>query len=125
MMNNICIYLAGTTNEILYRETITKFFLNYSEKNVITKDPLVLIDQYLPAKELVLNDKILIVGSDILLAKVEKYSAGTMMEICFAYENNLFVWIISNNESIKKDPWIVAHCDRFFNNEQEFMKIFK
>ena len=108
------IYLAGTKTEVEYRNTFLSTYKNSKKINII--DPFTLVDQNLPPEDLVYFDKLYIVDSDLLIAKVSDYTAGTIMEICFAYENDIFVWLISDKENIINDPWIVTHTSRIFDS---------
>ncbi len=105
------IYLAGSVEEKEYRK-YTHDSYGYMFDIL---DPLRMVDQESP--ELVLEDKHLITISDCLVAYVERPSFGTPMEIIFAYEHDIPVYIITTKFMTNK--WVKFHATRIFKNIDE------
>ena len=61
-------------------------------------------------KEIVEIDKELIEQSDILLVNHIKPSAGTAMEILFAWERDKHIVVVSNEK--ENSPWIIYHSHK-------------
>lgn len=92
-------------------------FIDPLERNRINKS--FKIDFYRP-NEIVRLDKQDILNSDIVLAKVDKPTFGTAMEICFAYENKIPVILVSKIEDMS--PWLKYHVDKIFEKESDAVK---
>jgi len=65
-------------------------------------------------REIVEGDKELIDKSDILLVGLWKVSAGTCMEILYAWERGKKTFIINGLDKIS--PWLRYHSHAIFNN---------
>ena len=59
------------------------------------------------------------------VAFIDRYSAGTCMEILYAFEHQIPVYIIDPSFSYRKDIWIFAHTNEFFNSIDNFVGFFK
>lgn len=122
------IYLAGYHKDTEYRKyTIEKFKekFNLIDPMTITfKDVYTNIGKELSDIYLVRRDKKLIDKCDILVAKVEylpqnEIMIGTLMEIMYAYSKGIPVFLISSSEDILENPWLLFHCQGFFNSVEE------
>jgi nucleoside 2-deoxyribosyltransferase len=105
------IYLAGSIEEKEYRKYVHD---NYGHLFEIY-DPLRMVDQ--ESSELVNEDKLLITKSDCLVAYVERPSFGTPMEIIFAYERSIPVYVITTKFVSSK--WVKFHATKIFNNIED------
>lgn len=125
------IYLAGWHKDYDYRAYCKD---EYGDK-IIFIDPMENISFDKLYKEigkdlsdiyLIRRDKKLIEECDILVAKVEKlppweFSCGTFMEIMYAYEKGVPVFLISSDENIIENPWMKFHSEALFYDEKECM----
>ena len=102
------IYLAGSVEEKEYRSYVHDTYGYIFD----IFDPLRMVDQESP--ELVLEDKHLITTSDCLVAYVERASFGTPMEIIYAYEHDIPVYVIS--AKFMDNKWVKFHATKIFNN---------
>jgi len=105
--NKIKIYIAGTTTEIEYRKHVKQKYKNIFELH----DPMEEVNQH--DLNLVVKDKELILNCDILVAIVKKFTCGTIMEIEYAYENKIPVYVITK-EKLMNDKWLSFHTYKFF-----------
>lgn len=124
------IYLAGYSKDLEYRKIVKE---KYDDKFIIN-DPMNYtfdeiyksIGKTLSDIFIIRKDKKLIEDSDLLIAKIEylptgQMMIGTLMEIMYAYEKGVPVFVISSNESILENPWIKFHClGRFYNIDECF-----
>jgi len=108
------IYLAGNIIESEYREIFKNHYKGSIHVELI--NPFELVNQKLRPDRLVETDKLLILSCDVLVAKIEKFTAGTIMEVCYAFDNNKHVLIISNNPIVSNDPWIIGNSDYIFKD---------
>jgi nucleoside 2-deoxyribosyltransferase len=128
------VYLAGSIWETDYREYVHK---NYKDKLTIL-DPLIengvtvniitkTVDRTRENFEIVELDKEMIRKSDIFVAFIRQWTAGTLMEIMYAYENHKPVYIITDPDAVLHlDIWLSYHYTRnFFNIETCFDHILK
>ncbi len=91
----------------LYRD----IFNNYNEESV---------------KKIVENDKKLILESDLLIAYIRiGPTAGTSMEIMYAFEHNIPVYIIDPTGRWKTDIWYNYHATRIFKSNDECIEFFE
>ena len=116
------VYLAGNVFETEYRETVKKY---YGNKLTIV-DPMdrpgVTIDiknkkiEHTESwAEIVENDKALIDGCSILVAVINQYSAGTCMEILYAFNRNIPVYlIVAPGKGFDSDIWLGYHSTQIF-----------
>jgi nucleoside 2-deoxyribosyltransferase len=116
-------YLAGYSEFLEYRQTIKRKYKN----KIIIVDPMTIkfedINKNLSESTkdiwVVRRDKKLIEECDILIAKIEylpkgKMTVGTIMEIMYAHERGIPVFLISSEEKIRKDIWLKFHCRKTF-----------
>jgi len=107
------IYLAGpipTQNN--WRENITKDLLKINN-DLIIFNPEEFENTYSPAT-IVNYDKSIIIKCDLLIADITRLSAGTSMEILFAWQNNIPVMLIANKEI--NNPWLIYHSSFIVRN---------
>ena len=62
-------------------------------------------------KEIVEQDKAEIREADLVLANVWQFSVGTIMEICYAYEQNKKVLTICPVNYNDLSPWLIYHSN--------------
>jgi len=74
---------------------------------------------------IVRNDKKHIYRSDYLIAYVEKATFGTVMEIHFAYENRIPVFVVNPNMDLTKDVWLSVHTTEFFNTVDDCIEFIR
>lgn len=130
------IYLCGHTKETEFRLEVKQ---KYSNKVTIV-DPLEYqkllgIVSHLDNKiwstsekeRIVKNDMFLMNYSDILVAYVNKITAGTMMEIFYTKHNlEKPVYLIDPSQSLWNDVWLSQHYTYLFENiENCFDQIIK
>ena len=114
------IYLAGYSKESEYRRIVKE---KYGELFTLI-DPMDFEIEKLAktmavedASHLVIKrDKEMIMGSDILVAYVNRPSFGTVMEIMFAFMNGIPVYIINENKEWLNDLWLYYHATELFNS---------
>lgn len=83
----------------------------------ITKDNLY--------REIVDLDKREILASDVVLAKNVLGSAGTCMEIMFAYDRHIPVVIISQDKDEYESSWILYHSTKMVHTVDEALEWIK
>ena len=118
-------YLAGHIKELEYRKIVIE---KYGDK-FIFHDPCN-FDVEKKAKELqidatnisevseaiVRTDKNMILGSDFVIAYINKPTFGTIMEVMFAYDHNIPVYVINENEQFINDFWLFYHSKEIFTS---------
>lgn len=121
------VYLAGSIWETCYREYVTK---TYGDKLILI-DPLKengvtvnsaekIVDRSKEGWEIVELDKELIDNSDIFVAYIKEWTAGTLMEVMYAYQRQKPIYIIVNPEEVlHHDIWLSYHTTEFFFNIDE------
>ena len=110
------VYLAGPSKELEYRKIVKE---SYGDKLELV-DPMTItwpevneqIGENCNYVYVVQRDKKLILQSDILVAYVSFLSFGTIMEIMFAYDHGLPVYIISDNDEYLDDAWVLFHSTK-------------
>jgi len=124
--DKIQIYLAGTTSATQYRRKFKH--LVKDDNRIIIRDPMEEVDLNIDLDnckdfsqhiKLVHDDKELIKKCDVVVAYVQQYTAGTICEIIYAYENKIPVYLISNNDKVMNDPWVVSHISFGFESIEE------
>lgn len=127
------IYLAGYTGEFSYREyCLTKYSEKFTLIDPISQNDIVVAaDHGIDLRHVTSNglkvcnevrdfiveeDKRLIQLSDYLIAYVEIKTFGTIMEIVYAYENDIPVYIINPSMEFENDIWLSYHTEKIFNN---------
>jgi nucleoside 2-deoxyribosyltransferase len=118
------IYLAGPIFQCEDHECI-----NWREEVKQSLDKIEVIDPMVrdyrgttdrDFKEIVERDKAEVDASDILLAYCTKPSAGTSMEVLYAWENGKKVYVITENE--ETSPWLLYHSHKVFKSIGEAIK---
>lgn len=123
----LTLYLAGSSKEIKYRNYVIKKYWNdflfLNPLNISREESLEQIGHNEHNTFLVRRDKKMILQSDIVIVYIGesgKPSWGTAMEIMFAYEHGIPVYVI--DESIDKqsnDVWIKFHAKKIFSGIDE------
>jgi len=118
----LTLYLAGSSKEIKYRDyVIQKYWNNFLFLNPLNISREESLEQIGPNEHntfLVRRDKRMILSSDIVIVYIGesgKPSWGTAMEIMFAYERGIPVYVIDeslNNQG--DDVWINFHVKKIF-----------
>jgi len=122
-MHKIRIYLAGRAFETSYRKQVKR---EYGRKFELI-DPMIENGVFVDTKNMkinhngatvesiVENDKYLIRTSDILVAYINQYTAGTCMEILYAYQQNKPVClIVTPGKDFENDIWLSYHSTKIF-----------
>jgi len=122
------VYLAGRAFETTYRKQVKK---EYGKKLELI-DPMIENGVFVDTKNMkiqhngatvesiVETDKHLIDKSDILVAYINQYTAGTMMEILYAYQQNKPVClIVTPGKDFENDIWLSYHSTKIFFNVNE------
>ena len=118
------IYLAGPIFQCEDHECI-----NWREEVKNSLDKIEVIDPMVrdyrkttnkDFKEIVESDKAEVDASDILLAYCTKPSAGTSMEVLYAWENGKKVYVITENG--ETSPWLLYHSHKVFKSIDEAIK---
>jgi len=133
------VYLAGSVKESGYRKYSLK---NYSD-DFNLYDPLIEVEEgimgYNPGEivqrkvditdkmvsTIVEEDKKAILTCDVVVAYMDVYSCGTVMEILYAHTNNIPVYIINPNSQLLDDIWLKYHSEKFFGNIDAFFNFLK
>ena len=122
------IYLAGWTGEVEYRNYVHR---KYGKKLNIF-DPMIEVEKKISdfviekstSKEkfsdeditkIVEGDKAAITTCDIVTVIMNRYTAGTCMEILYAWENKIPVYLIDPSGKFKNDIWISYHTTFVFD----------
>ena len=121
------VYLAGWTGEVEYRTYVWRKY----RKFIDIFDPLreveakVVDDIVKKATEkqrfddetiakIVEGDKAALLTCHIMTAIINKYTAGTIMEWMYAYNNNIPVYMIDPTRQFRRDVWLRYHSARIF-----------
>lgn len=121
----LIVYLAGWAEEIEYRKYVEKKYnsgklellnpMNITHLDVIDN---IGINEY--STYIIRRDKKMILSSDILVAYISDHgpSWGTSMEINFAYENGIPVYVIDVTDGMKhaNNAWVKFHTKKSFKN---------
>lgn len=117
----LTIYLAGTVSANNYREYVNEKYgdkFNFYDplKNITRKEISEIIGDTCGHIFVVRRDKKWILKSDILVAYIKDgiSSFGTSMEIIFAHENSIPVFLIDETTKSFDDYWIRFHTTQFF-----------
>lgn len=119
------IYLAGYSEDLEYRRIVKEKYGN----EIDLVDPMVItwddVHNNVPSTTdhiwLIRRDKKLIDKCDILVAKIEhlptgKIMVGTIMEIMYAFDHGIPVFLISCENSIRNNPWLKFHIRKSFSD---------
>ena len=118
----IQIYLAGGAFEVSYRKFAKKEYGHkfklidpIAENGAIVDLNLNKIIHNSTEKEIVELDKHLIDNSDILVAYINNYSAGTSMEILYSFEKPMPTYlIVTPGKNFENDIWLKYHSTKIF-----------
>ena len=128
------VYVAGSVYEEEYRKIVNRKYsrdlnifdpLKEIEAGVLGVDfskidDLKNIDfTELERAQIVEMDKAAIAASDIVTAYITRYSAGTIMEILYAWNNQVPVYVIDPEWKFVNDIWIRYHTTKFFKTIDE------
>lgn len=119
----LCVYLAGWSQELEYRKIVKDY---YGDKLDLI-DPMEIAWSEVSEKigencnyvYLVQRDKKLILQSDILVAYIKRLSFGTIMEIIFAFDHGIPVYVICDNDQFLNDPWLLFHSTKQFRKIED------
>ena len=122
------IYIAGWTGEVKYRKYIQEKYskvlnvfdpMKEVEANIVDDVVKKATEKYVFSKEditkIVEGDKAAILSCDILTAFVNKITVGTMMEIIFAFDNKIPVYLIDPSLQFRRDIWVNYHSTMIFD----------
>lgn len=122
------IYLAGYSRDLEYRKIAIE---KYGDKLILI-DPMNItwdevysnVGKELSHVWLIKRDKKLIDSCDILVAKVEylpqgEIMVGTIMEIMYANEHVIPVFLISSEEKIRNNAWFKFHYRKAFETIED------
>jgi len=135
LRSKLKIYLAGTSNRnaLKYRSDAK----NYFGKKLILFDPFVEIEENITntsglnkpwqlsdeeVDRIVIEDKEAIKTCDILVAYIENFTCGTVMEILHAWNNQIPIFVINPEKNRIHDVWLRYHTKQFFTNTHECFK---
>ena len=121
MKKKLKIYLAGHVFENEYREYC---MYNYGEEYELF-DPITMIPEDQNYITIVEDDKVAIRKSDILIAWIQKATFGTGMEIPYAYNLGMPVFIINPNGAWMNDTWLKYHSMKMFKSVDECFSYIK
>lgn len=111
-MRKLKLYIAGAVREQAYREYVHRVYGDHPNLELL--DPIRIVTQEFP--EVVEKDKELIIDSDIVVAYVQSPSFGTVMEIIYAYEQGVPVYLINPNKEHMMNFWVRYHSTKSFEN---------
>lgn len=115
------IYLAGPMpTQKKWRDKITHKLLSLN-KEIVVYNPEFFENTATDATT-VNFDKAKIIKSDMVIANITRLSAGTSMEILFAWERNIPVLLIVGNKKLS-GPWLRFHSSFLVNNIDEAVEI--
>ena len=117
-MDELVIYLAGPINNCSNDEcndwrdyVVRQLGENYKFRNPMDRDYRDQYTQVNMAPEIVELDKRDIDLSNIVIANITKHSAGTAMEMIYAWEKQKVVVAIAN-PGVKLSPWHIYHSTK-------------
>ena len=122
------IYLAGYSNDLEYRRiTIEKYghLIDFVDPMTITwTDVNSNVSKNVNYIWLIKRDKKLIDQCDILVAKIEylpygQIMIGTLMEVMYAFEHGIPVFLISESDYIRNNAWLKFHYEKVFSGIEE------
>ena len=83
------------------------------------------VSQTKGSRNVVEYDKRVLLECSNFVAFIDRYSAGTCMELMYAYEHNIPTYVIDSSSFFRKDIWIVAHTYEFFDEISDFVCFFR
>ena len=122
------VYIAGWTGEVEYRNYVWRKY----RKFIDIFDPLreveaKIVDDIVKKtsekqefddetiKKIVEGDKAAILNSHIMTAIINRYTAGTTMEILCAWKNQIPVFMIDPSKKFRNDVWLKYHTTKVFD----------
>ena len=124
-MAKIKIYLAGALLD--FENECSKWRNEVKEKlgddNYIFLDPVLIEVNFENPADIINTDKNMIIESDIVLVDWAKISAGTSMEIIFAWNNNKTIYIIDSGAPMSL--WVTYHSDAVVKSIDEAVEIIR
>ena len=119
----LTVYLGGWSQELEYRRIVKE----YCGDKVDLIDPMTItwpevnekIGENCNYVYIVQRDKKLILQSDILVAYINRLSFGTIMEIMFAYDHGVPVYVICDNDQFLDDAWLLFHSTKQFRKIED------
>jgi len=119
----LTVYLSGYTQEIEYRKTAKEYCgdkLDLIDPMDITGAEVIKqIGENCDYVYIVQRDKRLILRSDILVAYIRNYSFGTIMEIMFAFDHGIPVYVVCDKDQFLDDAWLLFHSTKQFRKIEE------
>jgi nucleoside 2-deoxyribosyltransferase len=122
----LTIYLAGYAEEIKYRDFVKEHYGDeFKILDPMTINHLQVIDDVGKNEYdtyIVRRDKKMILSSDILSVYIDEYGGypmwGTTMEIIFAYEHGIPVYVIDVTPGMKhaNNAWVKFHTKKSFDS---------
>lgn len=122
------IYLAGHTEETDYRDYVHEHYANGLEIFDPMKEVEAEIREASYQRPLTKDEKKTIVEGDkhaiahicdLLVAYITKFTCGTIMEVEYAWDCQVPVYIIDPTGKLKDDVWLSYHTTRFFKSIDE------
>ena len=111
------VYVSGAIDETEYRIKVEQDY--DGDPDFELYDPMAVNVGSMTDGEIVITDKEAILNSHVVVAYVEKYTAGTIMEIEFAHMNNVPVMLITTSQKILDDKWIKFHVTTTFGTIEQ------
>jgi nucleoside 2-deoxyribosyltransferase len=131
------VYLGGTITQYFYREYAKKYVEENNLQIILTdpfqneffnvkieneNDVILAIDKirsYTEIENIVERDLLLLKRSDILIAFIEKLTAGTIMEMVYAKILGKKIYVINPKFDLWNDIWLSYHTDKFFKTIED------
>jgi len=128
------IYLAGCCFAYDYRAKCKALYGEFfdlidpigKEENLLSREGLEkedlevyngrMIFPYGVRDHIVSMDKDMILDADYVVAFINEPTFGTIMEVSFAYENNIPVFVVNENDMYSRDVWLSVHADNVFKS---------
>ena len=124
------VYLAGYSKDLEYRKIVKEKYGNHEKIELV--DPMVItwpevkenVPEFVDYIWLIRRDKKLIETCDILVAKIEylpmgEIMIGTLMEVMYAFEKGIPVFLISSAAYIRNNAWLKFHYEDVFDTIEE------
>lgn len=122
------IYLAGWAKDLDYRKQAIERYGNYFE----FMDPMCItwdevnekVNKNITEIWLIRRDKKLIDSCDMIVARCEylpygELSIGTYLEIMYAFDHGIPVFLISSEDKIRNNAWLKFHYKKGFKTIDE------
>ena len=96
--------------------------VTFLQQDYIVYNPEKFENTYSPST-IVNYDKSIIKQCDLLIANITRLSAGTSMEILYAWERDIPVLLIANKEI--NNPWLIFHSSFIVKDLKEAVDVIK